>query len=598
MPNGLAMSGAWSRRLEYFLLLFIATVGLGLVLSTIFSGGFATTLGGIRISSRAVFRPVVIAVVALLIARHRFRDVEARLAKVKEAIDGHPVTVALFLGVLTVAVAIRIATFEASAADAYGYVSQAALWVQGHLVTYEPLAASAPWPEATWTFAPLGYRPGQSGATIVPSYPPGLPITMAAFMKVFGPSGAFYAVPILGGVAVVATFQLGKHFAGNACGLMSAMLLLTSPIFLFQLKEPMSDVPATAWWVVATMLVAVPTRMAALGAGLATAAAVLTRPNLVPLAALLAGFALIGPDSPFRSRLQHVLVFAATAALGCVGVGLFNDAMYGSPLTSGYGSLTALFKKEHLWANLANYPRWLVESETPFICLAAIAPWLYATSTLRKRVWLYLGMFGVVFALYLFYVPFDNWTFVRFLLPVIPLLLTLSSAVALSLSFRLIRSSALKSMLIGLFCVLLAWRWDTSGVRPIEPGQRRFAVIGHFVRDQLPENAVVFAMIHSGSVRFYSGRATLRWDWLAREWLDRAVTVLRANGYRPYLLIEDWERAQFTRTFSEYSDLASLKWTPLATYRGGVRADIFELHSDGSAQRDRVATKTIEPPVD
>jgi hypothetical protein len=189
-------------------------------------------------------------------------------------------------------------------------------------------------------------------------------------------------------------------------------------------------------------------------------------------------------------------------------------------------------------------------------------------------------MFGIVFLLYLFYLTFDNWTYVRFLLPVIPLLLALSSAVALSLSSRWSPSAPQRAALVGLFIVLVAWRWDSSGLRGLRAGEaadRRFEFIGQFVRDELPSNAVVLAMMHSGSVRHYSGRTTLRWDLLPAEGLDAAMAFLRAQGYRPYVLVEEWERPRFVERFSGYSDLALLNWEPVLTYRSGDRADIFEL---------------------
>jgi hypothetical protein len=569
------------RRPEYYGLLTLAAIGCALALLTFFVGGFNTSVAGVRVSSRSVLRPLAVAVLAILIARHRFSDVDARVTRLWNLISRHASAVSLGLGVLTFVIGIRTGTLEAGGADAYGYVSQAVRWLDGALISPEPLAAIAPWPDPVWTFSPLGYRPGVAAATLVPTYPPGLPLTMAAFMSIFGSWGAFLAVPILGAVAIVTTFHIGNRLAGAACGLMSALLLMTSPIFLFHLREPMSDVPAAAWWLVATVLIAVPSPSAAFGAGLAASAAILTRPNLVPLAALLGAFALVASGQTLRSRMQHAAVFGAAVALGCVGVALFNRHLYGSAGASGYGSLEELFKLEHASTNLVNYTRWVVETETPFIFLCVIAPWVLPKHSAGRRLaWFYLGISAVVFGLYLFYVTFDNWTYVRFLLPAIPLLLALCSAVALSLSSRWVHSKNVRAVLAGLFIVLLAWRWDSSGVRGLragDPADRRFEFIGHFVRDELPQNAVILAMMHSGSVRHYAGRTTVRWDLLPPEWLDRAMAFLSAQGYQPYLLVEEWERPRFVERFSGYSDLAPLNWEPVLTYRSGDRAEIFEL---------------------
>ena len=575
------MASPRARQPEYYLLFSLAAVGCGLALVTFLTGGFNTSVAGIRVSSRSVLRPLVSAVLAVLIARHRFPDVDVRVTRLWDAIIRYANVVAWCLGLLTFVIGIRTGTLEAGAADAYGYISQAVRWLDGTLISYEPLAAIAPWPDPVWTFSPLGYRPGPGAATIVPTYPPGLPLAMAALMSIFGSWGAFLAVPILGAVAVVTTFHIGNRLAGAACGLMSAVLLMTSQIFLSHLREPMSDVPAAAWWLLATLLVVVPTQFAALAAGLAASAAILTRPNLVPLAALLAAYIVIASGWPRRARIQHVAIFAAAVACGCLGVALINRRLYGSPGASGYGSLEELFKLEHVAPNVANYSRWLVDTETPFILLAFIAPWVLAKgSGARRLAWLYLGIFGVIFVIYLFYITFDNWTYLRFLLPAIPLLLGLSSAVALALSSRLVQSRMVSGILVGLFVVLLAWRWDSSGLRGLRAGpaaDRRYEFIGHFVRDELPPNAVILAMMHSGSVRHYSGRTTLRWDLLPPEWLDPALAFLRSKGYRPYVLVEEWERPRFVERFVGYSDLGPLNWNPVLTYRSGDRADIFEL---------------------
>ena len=77
-------------------------------------------------------------------------------------------------------------TRVAGSADAYGYVSQALLWLKGLPVLAEPLAAIVPWPRAEWSLSPLGYRPGLEPGVIVPTYPPGLPLAMAAAAGVGG----------------------------------------------------------------------------------------------------------------------------------------------------------------------------------------------------------------------------------------------------------------------------------------------------------------------------------------------------------------------------------------------------------------------------
>ena len=80
-----------------------------------------------------------------------------------------------------------------------------------------------------------------------------------------------------------------------------------------------------------------------------------------------------------------------------------------------------------------------------------------------------------------------------------------------------------------------------------------YASAAEYVRTQLPANAVVLTVQHSGSIRYYANRLTLRWDLLPAEWWPRALDVLTERGYRPYLLVSVFEEEQLRRQFG-FSD--------------------------------------------
>ena len=75
-------------------------------------------------------------------------------------------------------------------------------------------------------------------------------------------------------------------------------------------------------------------------------------------------------------------------------------------------------------------------------------------------------------------------------------------------------------------------------------------------------------MMHSGSLRHYSDRLTLRWDMLAPDWLDRSLPWLRAEGYVPFLVLETWEEPQFRDRFAGHSAIGALDWDPIASLDG------------------------------
>ena len=70
--------------------------------------------------------------------------------------------------------------------------------------------------------------------------------------------------------------------------------------------------------------------------------------------------------------------------------------------------------------------------------------------------------------------------------------------------------------------------------------------IGQLVGMLTEPNSVIFSMQHSGSLRYYAGRMSLRFDNLERAWLDRAVSWLEAHGVQSYLLVEEWEEPEFS----------------------------------------------------
>src|SRR5437870_682801 len=209
-------------------------------------------------------------------------------------------------------------TFAVGGSDSYCYVHQAEAWASGRLQVVEPLALEAPWPDAPLTFAPAGHIPSPTvrGAA-VPMCPAGLSIAMAPFVwagmagragragkagqageadrtgtvgSAFRRTNAIFAVvPLFGALLIWSTYLLGSRFSPRV-GLASALLVACSPAFLFQLMQPMSDVPAAALWVLAAACASSGSRRAPLTAGLATSAAILVRPNLLPMGLVLGAF--------------------------------------------------------------------------------------------------------------------------------------------------------------------------------------------------------------------------------------------------------------------------------------------------------------------
>jgi hypothetical protein len=520
-------------------------------------------------------------------------------------------------------------TRAAAGADAYGYVSQADLWLHGNLHIDQSFAAKAPWPLARWTFTPLGYRPEPDGPRIVPSYSPGLPMLMAAAQAIAGTCAMFWIVPLAGGVLVFATYGIGRRIGRPWVGVAAACLVATSPTMLFMLMAPMSDVPAAAAWAVAVMLAIAETPFAAAASGLAAAIAILIRPNLVPLAAII-GLWMVWRDSHDLRSLRPLrsCVFAVTASSGAIAVAVINARLYGSPLASGYGDLSDAYSWSYLAPNLKRYGEWLVSAETPLMlaglaCLFVPVSALWPTRESRRTLWLLAGVAAAVWASYLVYVPWDAWWYLRFLLPAWPMMAigaasliaavqalhhggreghggsnlkqsdlssvsTVSSVVESSI-FQRASTIAIIALVVaaGVFNVRRAVRLD---VFKQAGGEAKYVETANAIESITPPDAVIISGQFSGSLRYYAGRLTLRWDWLDPEWLDRAVEWLTARGHHVYILLEAPEVDPFRARFGQTSAMGRLDWVPLVTFRGRS----IQLHD--AERRDRFE-RPIEQPA-
>jgi hypothetical protein len=395
---------------------------------------------------------------------------------------------------------------------------------------------------------------------------------MAPFLLLGGQSAIFLVVPLFGALLVGSAYVVGSRFAPRV-GLASALLIALSPAFLFQLMQPMSDVPAAALWLLAVAFATGPSCRAPVRAGLATSAAILVRPNLLPLGLVIGAFCLAGGLAGNRRR--DAVRYAAASAPGCIVVGIVQQMFYGSPLRSGYGSLDALFAASHIAPNAARYFTWLWQTHTPVVLIALTAP-LFASGSLT---WLLLSLVAVNVAGYLPYVVFNDWWYLRFLLPAIAMLLILAVAavdglvrVVLQRQRRAV-SPLLPSFAIGTFAILLsvffvqeARARSVFGLKRLES---RYVSAGRYVSDRLPSNALLITSWESGSVRFYSGRKTLVWDALDPAWLDRAISYSRTRGFEPYLLFEKWEEPLFRQRFPQ-SAVGALDWPPAAEVAGQV----------------------------
>jgi len=547
-----------------------------------FSGGVGWMLGPIRISSRQPLRPLLI---GLALGGWYFwqysradRDTDGRWL-ISWVAKATPVVLPV-VAVLAFVLGVHFGSFAAAGSDSYGYVSQARSWLSGTLRLAQPLVEEFSWKNREWMFSPLGYRPASPDGTIVPTYPAGFPIVMAAFLAIFGDNGPYYVVPVFGALTLALTYLLGKEATGSrGTAALAALLLMASPVFLAHLLQPMSDIPGAAGWTLVCWLVL---KQRSMAAGWAAGLTLLIRPNLFPLAFLPVVAWQKDPET-------HLLRYAKGIAPALIAIMALNTYLYDGPLTFGYGTIFESYSGSNLPGNLFNYLRWLLETQTPLILLALVP--LFVKGALRERTAGIsprecLGvLIGLTFLSYLFYAVFDHWFYLRFLLPAYPALFVLMAAALIWLSQKL--PAEARVTFVALICAVMmgygVHMGRNTGIFNVAQGEQRHVRAAAEVASRTPDNAVVLSVQHSGSVRYYAHRTTLRYDWLPADDLDAAVHDLAAKGHPAFLVVDDWEQKEFQTRFSPTNRLGRLDWAPIARVSSLPAVLIFQLQDSGPA---------------
>jgi hypothetical protein len=369
-------------------------------------------------------------------------------------------------------------------------------------------------------------------------------------------------------------------------GVIGGALMATSPIFLFEVAQPMSDVAATAWWALALWLAwdASPPRAAF--AGIAAGCAFLTRPNLLPLIAPLV--LVLGSSSARRDRWQVLgLVAALIGAFAPFGAALaaLQARMYGSPLESGYGpgAWRDFFALENVPQNVTDYASRILVGERATVVVAIAATLMLLSrrhlDVNRQSVRAAAVAMSFVVVIVLCYLPygvFPDWWYLRFLLPAFP---AWFAAVATVAAVALLRLPVTARGIILVITITTATASNIAQAQKLQVfltrvSEARYQLAGRYLETMVPANAVIVTSQQSTSVHDYTRLPIVRWDVLRVD-LDAAVAQLTTLGYRPLLLVEDWEQPDLVKRFPA-SRLARLDWTPIADFGDPVRVGLFD----------------------
>lgn len=447
-------------------------------------------------------------------------------------------------------------TYAAGGSDSSCYALLADAFASGELQPASELVARVPWPDAPRTFTPGGFVPSETNPSAsAPVCAPGFSVLLAPLIVAGGRDAIFILTPVSGAILVWLTFVAGRTIGSPVSGAMAAVLVASSPVLLYQVVQPMNDVTTAALWM--GTFVCMSGRRFAL-AGICCGLALLVRPNLLPLAAVAALFVIVNCS---KSRALRFSVSAVPFGLLVLWL---NDSLYGSPLRTGYGDPGNLFSLSAVSTNVSRYFGWLIETHTPFPLLAFAAPFAVPHAK-RADVMLAIGLILTTCVIYFFYTPFDDWSFLRFLLPAIALMVLLGSVICVHILTHVAPRKLGVSAAIVLTAALAVFLVRTAEDRlafNMKYLEQRYRTAGSVVRDRLPADAVVLSVWDSGAVRFHGRREALVWAGLDPVWLDRSLAWLDAHGRAPYILVESWEEPQFRSRFSSHSDIGKLDWPP------------------------------------
>ncbi len=337
----------------------------------------------------------------------------------------------------------------------------------------------------------------------------------------------------------------------------------------------MSDVPAAACWLLAAYFASRGSVGSAAAAGALVALASMIRPNLQPLAVVPAVVLLVAdaPMSPRAWRWREACVFVALALVGQVTNASSQYLLYGSPWRPGYAGWETFFRLEHIAPNIRAYPRLFVET-FGFLPLLGLLGFAMAgkcdSLSSRGVVRSAGGLIAINIILYLTYLPYDHWPFLRFFLPAIVALEVLCAAVVVwvARAINTRSSSPWGTLVIPVAVAVVLWtgRGNSAFALGEWRSHARIPMMGHYLREALPRNAVVLSYLHGGAVAHYTGHNVVSLEVLAPEAFEPLLRDLENNGCAPVLVVDEaFEAREFRQAFA-HSGYAALDWPSRAEF--------------------------------
>ncbi|MBL9213181.1 MAG: glycosyltransferase family 39 protein [Opitutaceae bacterium] len=436
----------------------------------------------------------------------------------------------------------------AGGSDSSGYLNSARLLAAGQLQTdlRVPPEFGRPTEVNRSHFSPQGFGQFAANPRLPPSYPTGLPLHLALAGKLFGWEAGPRLVQLVAALGAVALGYATARALGVSWPLAAAgaAMLAGFPVFLFTSIQTLSDTLATTW-MLAAVWCALRGRRAlgwAAAGGAALAVAVLVRPTNLLLAPGLA--VLLGLDA------RRLGAFLAGGMPGAVWFMAYNQALYGGPFHSGYGTIGAAFALHYGWPTALHFAKWLALF-LPAVVLVLPLPALVARDGPRREA-AGLALLGAgIVGVYLFYdVSHDVWWCLRFILPAVAALILLALLGVEVLARRRapwVRAAAAAGL--AAWALAASWHWTRSLHILYVPGYERvYAEAAEVVRKQFPANALVVCSAFSGTIYYYTALPTLVYDSITPGEFAGYVARARAAGRPVFAAVFELEEEEALRT--------------------------------------------------
>ena len=324
----------------------------------------------------------------------------------------------------------------------------------------------------------------------MPLYPLGYPALVALTAAIVPVSIAPYLVtPVLGILVLALVYRIAIAWTGSATtAWLSTALVAWDALFITYAKQPMSDVPATAFVLTAVWCLA-RTTPAPLLAGLCAGVAFLIRPGGVGAIAALAALAVW--------RIRPVLPSLTWFAVGLVPLvatqALLQRTLFGGPWKTGYGSLGDLYAGAFVADNAAIYLRALAGTHVlVWVPLTLAGLWVLR----RATAWWIVLLLALSLTPYLLYFRFDHWETLRFVLPAVVLLDIAAAVGAAALIGRGLhpRLEPIAIAALALWTFAHAGTFlGREGVPTLMEQERRYTVTANWLADRTAPETLVFA---------------------------------------------------------------------------------------------------------